>query len=184
MSPVFFPDQNEFRKWLKKNHAKESEIVVGYYKVSTGKPSMTWSESVDQAICYGWIDGIRRSIDDESYSIRFTPRRPTSIWSKINLKKVEELTKKGLMEQPGLDIFNNRKAKSGVYSFENEVQKLDGNLEKTFKENINAWEFFKKQPPSYQKNIYNWIMSAKQEATKNSRLNKLIKACENHQRVY
>jgi uncharacterized protein YdeI (YjbR/CyaY-like superfamily) len=184
MNPVFFKDQNEFREWLRKNHDKEAELVVGYYKVSTGKPSMTWSESVDQAICYGWIDGIRRSIDDESYSIRFTPRRPTSIWSKINLKKVEELTKKGLMEKQGLEVFNNRKSKSGVYSFEKEITKLDEKYEKILRENMAAWEFFSRQAPSYKKNVCNWIMSARQEETKISRLNKLIRSSENHQKIY
>ncbi len=98
MTPIFFQDQNEFRKWLEKNHKKESELVVGYYKVSSGKPSMRWSESVDQALCFGWIDGIRRSIDEERYSIRFTPRNPASIWSNINLQKVEQLKNQGFNE--------------------------------------------------------------------------------------
>ena len=185
MNPVYFQDQNEFRKWLEKNHNKESEIIVGYYKVGTGKPSMTWSQSVDQAICFGWIDGIRRSIDSERYSIRFTPRKPTSIWSNVNIKKVEELKKKGLMKKPGLDVYNNRKdSKSGIYSFENEIIKLDDNFERIFKANQNAWDFFQKQAPSYQKTRIHWVMSAKQETTRISRLNKLIKASEKQNRLY
>ena len=143
MNPVYFQNQSEFREWLEKNHNKESEIIVGYYKVGTGKPCMTWSQSVDQAICFGWIDGIRRSVDKERYSIRFTPRRLTSNWSNVNIKKVEELKKNGLMKKPGLDIYNNRKdSKSGVCSFDIESTKLDDNLERLFKTNNIAWEFF------------------------------------------
>lgn len=184
MNPLYFPDQNEFRKWLEKNHKKKSEIIVGYYKVGTGKPGMTWSQSVDQAICFGWIDGILRSIDNERYSIRFTPRKPTSIWSNINIKKVEELKKKGLMKKPGLEAYNNRKdSKSGIYSFEQEMTKLDDNLERIFKSNKIAWDFFVKQAPSYQKTCYHWIMSAKKETTKINRLNKLILASEKRNRL-
>src|SRR5687768_8037193 len=109
MTPIFFPSPSDFRAWLEKNHKTETELIVGYYKVDTGKPSMTWSQSVDQALCFGWIDGVRRSIDKESYCIRFTPRRPTSIWSDINIKKVEELTKLGLMKPEGLKAFALRK---------------------------------------------------------------------------
>jgi len=185
MNPVFFQDQNEFRKWLEKNHNKESEVIVGYFKVGTGKPSMTWSQSVDQAICFGWIDGIRKSIDKERYCIRFTPRKPASIWSNVNINKVEELKKKGLMKKPGLEVYNKRKdSKSGIYSFENQITKLNENLEKTFKANINAWDFFVKQAPSYKKTIIHWIMSARQETTKITRLSKLIKASENQNKLF
>ncbi len=183
MNPVYFKDQNEFRTWLEKNHKSESEIVVGYYKVGTGRPSLSWSQSVDQAICFGWIDGIRRSIDEERYCIRFTPRKPTSIWSKVNIKKVEELKKKGLMTEPGLQAYNNRKdSKSGIYSFEKDAARLDDDSERLFKSNQIAWDFFVKQAPSYQKTKIYWIMSARQEATRISRLNKLILACEKHLR--
>ncbi len=185
MDPVYFQDQNEFRKWLDNNHNKESEIIVGYFKVGTSKPSMTWSQSVDQAICFGWIDGIRRSVDKERYCIRFTPRKPTSIWSKVNIKKVEELKKKGLMKESGLEMYNNRKySKSGINSFENEITKLDESFERIFKANKNAWDYFVKQAPSYQKTRSHWIMSAKQETTKISRLNKLVMASENHIRLF
>jgi uncharacterized protein YdeI (YjbR/CyaY-like superfamily) len=185
MNPVFFQNQNEFREWLEKNHKIESEIIVGFYKVGTGKPTMTWSQSVDQAICFGWIDGIRRSIDNERYSIRFTPRKLTSNWSNVNIKKVDELKKKGLMKKPGLKVYNNRKdSKSGVYSFEKEITKLDDNFERIFKVNKIAWDFFVKQAPSYQKTRSHWIMSAKQETTKISRLNKLIIASEKQIRLF
>ena len=183
MNPVYFKDQNEFRTWLEKNHKSESEIIVGYYKVGTGRPSLTWSQSVDQAICFGWIDGIRRSIDEERYCIRFTPRKPTSIWSKVNIKKVEELKKKGLMTETGLQAYNSRKdSKSGIYSFEKDAARLDDDSERLFKSNQIAWDFFVKQAPSYQKTKIYWIMSARQEATRISRLNKLILACEKHLR--
>jgi uncharacterized protein YdeI (YjbR/CyaY-like superfamily) len=185
MTPIFFRDRNEFRKWLEKNHKKESELHVGYYKVSSGKPSMTWSESVDEALCFGWIDGIRRSIDGERYTIRFTPRKPTSIWSNINLRKVEELSNKGLMKQAGLDVYNNRKiSKSGMYSFEKDAAKLPENFESMFQANKHAWEFFRKQAPSYQKTIFNWIMSAKLETTRLARLTKTIIASENQKRIF
>lgn len=185
MNPKYFQDQDEFREWLEKNHNAEYEIIVGYYKTGTGKPSMTWSQSVDQALCFGWIDGIRRSIDEERYCIRFTPRKLTSIWSNVNLKKVEDLKKKGLMKEPGLQAYNNRKgSKSGIYSFEKEAYKLDDEYERLFKSNQIAWDFFTKQAPSYKKTKIYWIMSAKQEATKVSRLNKLIMASSKHIRLF
>src|SRR5690349_22728597 len=108
MTPVFFAKQSDFRKWLQKNHKKETELLVGFYKVGSGKPSMTWPESVDEALCFGWIDGVRQSIDKDSYQIRFTPRKPTSIWSTINVKKFEELVKKGLMQPAGFASFEHR----------------------------------------------------------------------------
>jgi uncharacterized protein YdeI (YjbR/CyaY-like superfamily) len=185
MNPVHFKDQNEFRKWLEKNHDTKSEIIVGYHKVGTGKPSMTWSQSVDQALCFGWIDGIRRSVDEESYCIRFTPRKPTSGWSNVNIKKVEELKKNGLMTERGLQVFNNRKeSKSGIYSFEKEAAILDKASERVFRSNKVAWDFFAKQAPSYKKTKIYWVMSAKQEATRISRLNKLVLASEKHIRLF
>ena len=185
MDPVYFKNQNEFRKWLENNHNKATEIIIGYYKVGTSKHNMTWSQSVDQALCFGWIDGIRRSIDNEKYCIRFTPRKPTSIWSIVNIKKIEDLKKKGLMKKPGLEAFNNRKdSKSGIYSFENEITRLDGNFEEIFKVNKNAWTFFIKQAPSYQKTRIHWVMSAKQETTRIARLKKLITASENNYRLF
>jgi uncharacterized protein YdeI (YjbR/CyaY-like superfamily) len=121
MTATFFAKQSEFRKWLDKNHKKETELLVGFYKINSGKPSMTWSQSVDEALCFGWIDGVRKSIDKDSYQIRFTQRKPTSIWSAVNIKKIEELTKQGLMQPAGLVSFENRKEnKSKIYSYENE----------------------------------------------------------------
>lgn len=182
--PHFFKNSAEFRKWLIKNHEHESELLVGYYKVDSGLPSMTWSESVDQALCFGWIDGIRRSIDDKSYCIRFTPRKPTSIWSAINLKKIEDLTQKGLMFPAGQAIFQKRKEnRSGIYSHENESRTLSPALEKKFKSNKKAWAFFKAQAPSYQKVMVHWIMAAKQEKTRLTRLDKTILQSEAQKRM-
>lgn len=177
--PVFFANQAEFRKWLELNHTSEKELLAGYYKVGTGQQNMTWSQSVDEALCFGWIDGIRRSIEKDSYCIRFTPRRPGSTWSAVNIKKVEELIKKGLMHPAGLESYNKRKGqKSGVYSYENIPVSLSPELGHLFKENKKAWEFFEKQAPSYRKTIYRWIMDAKQETTRQRRLKKVISASE------
>src|SRR6187200_2986375 len=131
--PTFFAKQSDFRKWLQKNHKKESELLVGFYKIGSGKSSMTWSQSVDEALCFGWIDGVRKSIDKDSYQIRFTQRKPTSIWSAINIKKIEELIKQGFMEPAGLAIFEKRKeGKSKIYSYENEEKEFTQNFEKQF----------------------------------------------------
>jgi uncharacterized protein YdeI (YjbR/CyaY-like superfamily) len=184
MKPTFFATQFEFRKWLEKHHKKETELLVGFYKVDSGKPSMTWSQSVDQALCFGWIDGIRKSIDKESYSIRFTPRKRTSIWSAINIKKIEVLTKAGLMTPEGLKAFSFRKEhKSKIYSHEKEPVKLSPNYEKQFKQNKLAWDYFMKQAPSYKKVMFHWIMNTKHEKTRQSRLEKTIKESEQQRRV-
>lgn len=175
MTPTFFAKQYDFRKWLEKNHAKKTELLVGFYKVGSGKPSMTWPQSVDEALCFGWIDGVRKRIDDDSYTIRFTPRKPTSIWSAVNIKKIEELTKSGLMRPAGLEAFENRtENKSKIYAYENEPEKLSPAFEKKFKADKKAWDFFTAQAPSYQKTVIHWIMRAKQETTKISRLEKTI----------
>jgi uncharacterized protein YdeI (YjbR/CyaY-like superfamily) len=181
---TFFESQDEFRKWLEINHEKETELVVGFYKVDSGKPSITWSQSVDQALCFGWIDGIRKAIDTESYCIRFSPRRKTSIWSAININKIEELTKAGLMKPAGLKAFSFRKDdKSKIYSHENDILFLDSYYEKQFKENKVAWVFFVKQAPSYQKAIVRWIMGARQDKTRQSRLEKAINASSQQKRL-
>ena len=185
MNPVFFKNQAEFRNWLEENHLKEPELVVGFYKVNSQKHNMTWSQSVDQALCFGWIDSVRKSIDEDSYCIRFTPRKSTSIWSEINIKKVEELSKLGLMQPAGLEIFNNRKVENSMkYSFENDAKELPDDFEKLFKENQKAWIFFLSQTPSYKKTIIHWILSPKQESTQLSRLQKVIVESESHKRLW
>ena len=182
--PIFFENQLVFRDWLQQNHETANELIVGFYKVGSHKPSLTWSQSVDQALCFGWIDSVRKSIDHESYSIRFTPRKPNSIWSDINIKKIEELSKQGLMYPKGLEIFNLRKEeKSRIYSFEKEAQAFAEHLEQRFKNNSIAWAFFINQAPSYQKTLTHWVMAAKQETTKINRLDKLIAHSEAQKRL-
>lgn len=179
MKPMFFPTKAEFREWLEQNHDKEKELLVGFYKVGSGKPSMSWSDSVDEALCFGWIDAVRRSIDDESYTIRFTHRKLGSIWSAINIKKIERLTELGLMKPAGIEAFNRRKTeKSAIYSYEKEPATLTKDFEKKFKANKAAWKFFNTLPPSYRKTAIHWVMSAKQEATRIRRMETLISDSE------
>ncbi|MCQ9640024.1 YdeI/OmpD-associated family protein [Chryseobacterium sp. WG14] len=175
MEATFFATKEEFREWLEKHHTEEKELLAGFYKTGSGKPSMSWSESVDQALCFGWIDGVRKSIDHERYSIRFTPRKSGSIWSLINIKKVEELSKAGLMTPSGQQVFALRKEeKSGIYSHEKENILLAPVYKDQFMAHTTAWNFFEAQPPSYKRVIIHWIMSAKQEKTRLSRLEKAI----------
>ena len=175
MTPIFFAKPSDFRKWLQKNHKKETELLVGFHKVGSGKPSMTWSQSVDEALCFGWIDGVRKSIDKDSYQIRFTRRKPTSIWSAINIKKMEELSKQGLMQPAGFASFEKRtEGKSKIYSYEKEEPQLSQNFIRLFKANKKAWNYFQSLAPSYKKVSTHWVMSAKQEATRLKRLNQLI----------
>ncbi len=184
MSHTYFATQYDFRKWLAKNHQTASELLVGFYKVGSGKPSMTWPESVDQALCFGWIDGIWRRIDDESYSIRFTPRKKTSIWSAINIKKIEELTKLGQMQPIGLAAYQNRtENKSKIYAYESDAKELSAEFEEQFRSNKKAWAFFSTQAPSYRKTIIHRIMTAKQEKTRLSRLIEAIAASERGKRL-
>lgn len=184
MKLYFFENALAFRKWLEANYDKEKELIVGYYKVSTGKPSMSWSESVDQALCFGWIDGVRRSVDEESYCIRFTPRKPKSNWSAINIKKVEELIASGQMTPAGLKLFGLRKeSKSEVYSYENRTEAFPPEIEARFRQNGKAWEFFTKQAPSYRKTVIYWVMSAKLEATFEKRFAQLVSECEEGKRL-
>ena len=184
MKPRFFATPAQFRSWLAKHHKAAGELLVGFYKKDSGKPSMTWPQSVDEALCFGWIDGVRKRIDDESYSIRFTPRKPTSIWSAVNIKKIYDLTQQGLMQPAGVEAFQKRtENKSKIYAYENEPAELSAELKKKFKANKKAWNFFATQAPSYQKTIVHWIMRAKQETTRTSRLEKTITKSEKQQRL-
>lgn len=180
---TFFETPDGFRNWLEQFHEKEAELLVGYYKLGSGKPSLTWSQSVDQALCFGWIDGVRRSIDRESYCIRFTPRRSNSNWSAVNIRKMEELTKAGLMRPAGQRVFALRKEKPENYSYGNPPLDLDPEFEKTFRNNQPAWDFFTHQAPSYRKAVIQWIMSAKQEKTRLSRLEKTIRESGKQKRL-
>jgi uncharacterized protein YdeI (YjbR/CyaY-like superfamily) len=175
MEPTFFATPAAFRAWLEKNHDKASELLVGYYKRDSGRPSMTWPESVDQALAFGWIDGVRGRIDDVSYSIRFTPRKPVSTWSTVNIRRVEELKKLGLMQPAGLRAFERRQeAKSSIYAYENAPRTLDPADEKKFRARKKAWEYFSNQAPSYQRVAIYWVMSAKKPETRARRLAMLI----------
>ncbi|MEO5642877.1 MAG: YdeI/OmpD-associated family protein [Bacteroidia bacterium] len=182
---TYFKKPSEFRKWLEKNYLEKEDLWVGFYKTSSGKKSITWPESVEQALCFGWIDGLRKSIDEESYKIRFTPRKKTSIWSNVNIALIKKLTDAGLMTAEGLKIFEERKEdKSGIYSFEQRKQaKLDPAYEKKFKANKKAWAWFKKSAAGYQTTVTWWIMRAKQEATKLKRLEILIRDSAKEQKI-
>jgi len=175
MNPTFFATPPAFRKWLEKNHERETELLVGFWKKDSGKPSITWPESVDEALCFGWIDGVRRRIDDESYSIRFTPRRKGSTWSAINIKRVAELTKLGKMAPAGLRAFEARSdKKSGIYAYENAPRTLPPEMEQPFRANRKAWTYFNEQPPWYRRVAIYWVTTAKKEDTRARRLETLI----------
>jgi uncharacterized protein YdeI (YjbR/CyaY-like superfamily) len=177
---LFFATPADFRAWLEKNHSLQTELSVGFYKRDSGKPSITWPESVDVALCYGWIDGVRNSIDAVSYRIRFTPRQPTSTWSAINVKRVAELTRLGLMHPAGVKAFEARTGdKTGIYAYEQRKSaKLPSTYERQFRANQKAWAFFHKQPPWYQRTATYRVVSAKQEATRQKRLAELIRDSE------
>ncbi|MEO8606871.1 MAG: YdeI/OmpD-associated family protein [Chloroflexota bacterium] len=183
--PTFFPTPADWRKWLTTNHDKESELLVGFYKKDSGKPSITWPESVDQALCFGWIDGIRKSIDEESYTIRFTPRKPSSNWSGVNIKRFGELSEQGLVHPMGQAAFDKRKdERSNVYSYEQRDKiELDEAYLKQLKANAQAYKFFEAQPASYQRTVRHWIMGAKRPETQQKRLETLIENSVNERRI-
>ena len=184
MTPRFFKTPAAFRKWLAANHAKSKELWVGFYKKSSGKPSITWPESVDQALCFGWIDGVRKSLDGESYVIRFSPRKPNSIWSAVNIRNVERLIKEQRMQPPGMRAFEARQEfRSGIYAYEQRSPELIEPYSSTLKRNKAAWKFFSDQPPGYRKVMNWWVVSAKREETRLDRLAKLIKASEKRERI-
>ena len=181
----YFKSASDFRSWLEKNHATTQELWVGYHKKSSKQPSMTWPESVDEALCFGWIDGIRKSVDDLRYTIRFTPRRRGSIWSAVNIKRAQELSDKGLMKASGMAAFDARKEyRSGIYSYEQRSTELSQPYAKLLKKNKAACNFFDKQPPSYRKMIGWWIISAKKEEKRVGRLAKLISESAKGKRLF
>jgi uncharacterized protein YdeI (YjbR/CyaY-like superfamily) len=184
MKPRFFPTPSVFWQWLEQHHAAAGELLVGFHKTTSGKPSMTWPESVDAALCFGWIDGVRKRIDDVSYTIRFTPRRATSIWSAVNIRRVATLTKQGLMRPAGLKAVQGRmKHKSRIYAYEQRDQQLDPASEEIFRRNPAAWKFFQAQAPWYRKTVSWQIVSAKKAETKQRRLQKLIEASAQRRRI-
>ncbi|HEU0207720.1 MAG TPA: YdeI/OmpD-associated family protein [Candidatus Udaeobacter sp.] len=184
MKPKFFETPADFRTWLESHHARATELWVGFYRKDSGRQNITWPESVDQALCFGWIDGIRKSVDEISYQIRFTPRRRGSIWSAINIKRARELVRQKQMRPTGLKAFAARlENKSGIYSYEQRSTNLKQPYAKLLEKNKAAANFFNKQPPSYRKMIGWWIVSAKKEETRMARLRKLISESANGKRL-
>jgi uncharacterized protein YdeI (YjbR/CyaY-like superfamily) len=184
LKPKFFKTPADFRKWLAAHHDSKTELWVGFYKKDSGKASITWPQSVDEALCFGWIDGIRKTIDQVSYKIRFTPRRQRSIWSAVNIKRVGELSEQGLMQQAGHKAFAARREyRSGIYSYEQRSPEMPPPYAKELKKNAAAWKFFQAQPPSYRKAMNWWILSAKREDTRLQRLGKLIEVSAGGRRI-
>ena len=184
MEPIFFKNTQKLREWLQQNHKTASVLWLGYYKVKSPKFNFTWSESVDELLCFGWIDGLRKSIDSERYMIRITPRKPNSNWSKINIDKVKILIEKGLMKKAGLQAFENRKsANSNNYSFEQRNVSLLTPYKNVFKSNKKAWNFFNNLSPTTKKQSIWWVMSAKKEVTQLRRLHILINCSENEEKI-
>ena len=185
MKPRFFPTPADFRAWLEENHETERELLVGFYKKESGRASITWPESVDEALCFGWIDGVRLSHGDVAYTIRFTPRKPTSIWSAINVAKVEALKKRGRMRPAGLRAYAARTPeRTGVYSFERlEAAKLTDDQERRLRADRKAAAFFDAQPAGYRRIVTHWVVSAKRPETRDKRLAQLISDCAAGRRI-
>jgi uncharacterized protein YdeI (YjbR/CyaY-like superfamily) len=176
MTPTFFAAPEEFRAWLEAHHDTERELLVGFHKVGSGRPSITWPQSVDQALCFGWIDGVRRRIDDHRYSIRFTPRKPRSTWSAVNIKRMGELMEAGLVHPAGAAAFQARaEERSGIYSYEQRgTVALSPEHEARFRANADAWAYFQARPAWYRRTATWRVMSAKKEETRQKRLAALI----------
>jgi uncharacterized protein YdeI (YjbR/CyaY-like superfamily) len=173
-TPAFYATAEEWRAWLEAHHREAREHWVGFHKRVTGRPSMTWSESVDQALCFGWIDGVRKRVDDDRYMIRFTPRKPSSRWSRVNVARVAELEEAGLMRPAGLAAFAAR-TEEGTYSYEQrEAAAFDPERERRFRAEERAWAWFSEQPPWYRRTATHWVMSAKREETRDRRLARLV----------
>ena len=183
--PMYFEDAAAFRAWLAAHAHEEMELLVGFHKVGSGRPSMSWSESVDQALCYGWIDGVRRRVDDARYSIRFTPRKPASIWSVVNIAKIDKLRTAGKMTPAGEAAFALRlAAKSGIYAHErSDVPELRDAERERFQRDAAAWAYFEAAPPGYRKVMLHWITKAKREETRSKRLAQLMQACAAGERL-
>lgn len=178
-----FLNPSEFRAWLQKNHGKATELVLGIDHQRSFETSITYREALDEALCFGWIDGVRGSVDDVIYSVRFTPRKPRSYWSAVNIKRFGELKKLGRLMPAGIAAFESRSQESGKYSFENRPSKLDPAVEKQFRANQRAWKFFSAQAPWYQRTCSFWVTSAKKEETRLKRLATLMKDSEAGRRI-
>ena len=176
MQPRYFATEADFRRWLEANHQTAPELLVGFWKKGTGKASIDWPQARDQALCFGWIDGVRRSLGEDSYTIRFTPRRKGSIWSKVNVARFEALTAAGLMTAGGVRAYEENKDKSGLYAYERETAQLAPEDEELLRANKAAWADWEKRPTGYRKNILHWVTSAKRPETRVKRLATLIKS--------
>lgn len=184
MKPVFFATPTDWRAWLEQHQASAQELQVGFYKIGTGKPSVTWPEAVDEALCVGWIDGVRRKLDEESYAVRFTPRKPGSIWSAVNIRRVGVLTEAGRMRPAGMAAFARRtEARSAIYAYEqSKTAELPEEFARRFQENTAAWEWFQTQAAWYRRTAIWRVVSAKQAATQAKRLEQLIRASKEQKR--
>ncbi|WZP00699.1 YdeI/OmpD-associated family protein [Isosphaeraceae bacterium EP7] len=184
MTPIFFETPADFQAWLATNHDATDHVWVGFYKKGSGRRSMTWPEAVDEALCYGWIDSIRKGVDAESYANRFTPRKKGSVWSNVNVERVRMMTELGRMQPTGLAAFAARKEnRSGIYSHEQGEVDLPEPYQGLLRENPTAWEFYQQQPPSYRKAASWWVASAKREETRQNRLNSLIAHSTRSERI-
>ena len=183
--PVFFATPEALRAWFQANHETEDELIVGFHRTGTGVPSITWPQSVDEALCVGWIDGVRRRLDERRYTIRFTPRRPGSNWSAVNVARVEALTAEGRMQPAGLRAFQARsEAKTAVYSYEQRYDaRLDEGMVREFRADAGAWAFFHAQPPGYRASATHWVMSAKREETRWRRFRTLVEDSRAGERI-
>ncbi len=178
MKLLFFASPVELRAWLEEHHATASELHVGYWKKGSGRPSVTWPESVDEALCFGWIDGVRRSLGEESYTIRFTPRKATSNWSSVNVERVRVLNEEGRMRAAGLAAYQQRKeARTGIYAYEQRDQPFSPEQEAALRADEAAWRDWQARPPSYRRGATHWVISAKKEETREQRLQTLIEHC-------
>ena len=184
MKPIFFRSASDFRRWLETYHGTAAELWVGFYKKDSGKRGMTYAEAVDQALCYGWIDGIKKRVDERSYTHRFSPRQAKSVWSALNIRRAENLKRLGFMQPRGLEAFEKRDpARSGIYSFENLPKRLAPALERRFRASRKAWVFFQAQPPGYRRLVIFMVMSAQRDETRERRLARLIEASANQTRL-
>lgn len=184
-APTYFASAALFRAWLDVHAGSATELLVGFHKVGSGQPCMSWSDSVDEALCVGWIDGVRKRIDDANYSIRFTPRKPTSIWSAVNIAKMERLQADGRMTPPGLAAFAKRsEARSRVYAHErSDVAELSVAEQAAFQRDAEAWAYFETCPPGYRKLVLHWITKARKPETRAARLAALVEACSKGERM-
>jgi uncharacterized protein YdeI (YjbR/CyaY-like superfamily) len=182
-TPTYFPTEAGFRRWLEANHQTAPELLVGFWKKGSGKPSIDWPQARDQALCFGWIDGIRKSLGDDAYTIRFTPRRKGSIWSKVNVERFAALKAEGQMTAAGERAYEENKGKSGLYAYERELAKLSAEEEALFRKDKAAWADWEKRPPGYRKVVLHWVTSAKRPETRAKRLATLIECSARNEKI-